>query len=136
MLISNEQALTGSDYLFRATEPHLSIIILSREGVDVTFIKTLISDLNISAFPNEIYEISSMLMGSDKHLIMIKSFESAQASVNYNAILSKDLKIINELNRSSYRIMPITFENFKLFYKNQDMEGYFRFFTKNYNRNI
>ena len=65
MLISNEQALTGSDYLFRATEPHLSIIILSREGVDVTFIKTLISDLNISAFPNEIYEISSMLMGSD-----------------------------------------------------------------------
>ena len=45
--------------------------------------------------------------------------------------------ITNELNKSDYKILAISMENFKEFYKNKDAEGYYNFFKKNYlNNNI
>ncbi len=135
MLKANEIALTGSDYLFRANSPHISIIVLPKQGVDITYLKTLISDYHSLAFSNEVFEITSMLMGPEKHLIMIKTFNTAKETLEYNDLLIQDKNINQELNRSSFRVMPISFENFKQFYKDQDLEGYYRFFTKNYLKN-
>ena len=74
-------------------------------------------------------------MGSEKHLIMIKTFNTAKETLEYNDLLTQDKNISQELNRSSFRVIPISFENFKHFYKDQDLEGYYRFFTKNYLKN-
>ena len=41
---ANELALAGSPYLFRSLTQHMVIIILPKGGVDVTYLKTLISD--------------------------------------------------------------------------------------------
>ena len=36
------------------------------------------------------------------------------------------------LTKSEYKLMSISVDNFKEFYKNKDVNGYFDFFTKNY----
>jgi hypothetical protein len=129
---ANEQALTESPYLFRSRNKHMSLFILPKEGVDINYLKTLISDYHSSDFENEIFEISAMLMGSEKHLLMIKTFDSSKDVVNYNSLIMKDGSVVNQLNKSEFKVLAISFENFKEFYKNKDVEGYYNFFKKNY----
>jgi len=129
---ANEQALADSPYLFRSGNTHMSLFILPKEGVDINYLQTLISDYHAYDFANEIFEISAMLMGSDRHLLMIKTFNNSRDVVLYNQLIMEDVDIVNQLNKSDYKLLAISFENFKEFYKNKDVEGYYNFFKKNY----
>ena len=129
---ANEQALTDSPYLFRSGNTHMSLFILPKEGVDINYLKTLISDYHTNDFENEVFEISAMLLGLDKHLLMIKTFDNSSDVVDYNQLIMEDVDIVDQLNKSDYKVLAISFENFKEFYKNKDVEGYYNFFKKNY----
>jgi tetratricopeptide (TPR) repeat protein len=129
---ANEQALTDSPYLFRSGNTHMSLFILPKEGVDINYLKILISDYHSNDFENEVFEISAMLMGKDKHLLMIKTFDNSSDVVDYNQLVMENVDIVNQLNKSDYKVLAISFENFKDFYKNKDVEGYYNFFKKNY----
>ena len=129
---ANEQALTDSPYLFRSGNTHMSLFILPKEGVDINYLKILISDYHAKDFENEVFEISAMLLGLDKHLLMIKTFDNSSDAVDYNQLIMEDVDIVNQLNKSDYKVLAISFENFKEFYKNKDVEGYYNFFKKNY----
>ena len=129
---ANEQALTNSPYLFRSGKTHMSLFILPKEGVDINYLKTLISDYHATDFENEVFEVSAMLMGSDKHLLMIKTFDNSIDVITYNQLIIENIDIVNQLSKSDYKVLAISFDNFKEFYKNKDIEGYFNFFKKNY----
>jgi hypothetical protein len=63
---------------------------------------------------------------------MIKTFDNSSDVVAYNRLIMKDADIVNQLNKSEYKVLAISFENFKEFYRNKDIEGYYNFFKKNY----
>jgi hypothetical protein len=132
---ANEQALAESPYLYRSNTNHMTLLILPKEGVDINYLKTLISDYHAMDFENEVFEISAMMMGLDQHLLMIKIFTTAEDVMLYNQLLKSNNTITNELNKSDYKILAISMENFKEFYKNKDTEGYCNFFNKNYLNN-
>ena len=56
MIKANEIALSGSSYLFKSNAPHISIIIMPKQGVDINYLKTLISDYHSLAFQNEVFD--------------------------------------------------------------------------------
>ena len=129
---ANELALAGSPYLYRSNNQHMIILVLPKEGVDVTYLKTLISDFHTNSLGNEVFEISALLLGLDQHLLMIKSFENIKKSMGYYELFIQEGSVMEVLNKSEYMIMSISFENFQEFYKNKDTQGYHNFFTKNY----
>ena len=129
---ANELALAGSPYLYRSNNQHMIILVLPKEGVDVTYLKTLISDFHTNSLGNEVFEISALLLGIDQHLLMIKSFENIKKSMDYYELFILEGSVMEVLNKSEYKIMSISFENFQEFYKNKDAQGYYNFFTKNY----
>ena len=129
---ANELALAGSPYLYRSNNQHMIILVLPKEGVDVTYLKTLISDFHTNSLGNEVFEISALLLGLDQHLLMIKSFENIKKSMDYYELFIEEGSVMEVLNKSEYKIMSISFENFQEFYKNKDTQGYHNFFTKNY----
>ncbi|MDA0890151.1 MAG: hypothetical protein O3A52_03255 [Bacteroidetes bacterium] len=129
---ANELALAGSPYLYRSNNQHMIILVLPKEGVDVTYLKTLISDFHTNSLGNEVFEISALLLGLDQHLLMIKSFENIKKSMDYYELFILEGSVMEVLNKSEYKIMSISFENFQEFYKNKDTQGYHNFFTKNY----
>ena len=129
---ANELALAGSPYLYRSNNQHMIILVLPKEGVDVTYLKTLISDFHTNSLGNEVFEISALLLGIDQHLLMIKSFENIKKSMGYYELFIQEGSVMEVLNKSEYKIMSISFENFQEFYKNKDTQGYHNFFTKNY----
>ena len=129
---ANELALAGSPYLYRSNNQHMIILVLPKEGVDVTYLKTLISDFHTNSLGNEVFEISALLLGLDQHLLMIKSFENIKKSMSYYELFIQEGSVMEVLNKSEYKIMSISFENFQEFYKNKDTQGHYNFFTKNY----
>ncbi len=128
---ANEIAASGSPYLYRSNNQHMIILVLPKD-VDVTYLKTVISDFNINNIGNEVFEISALLLGLEKHLLMIKPFDNIEASMVYYNLFVDEKKVMDLLNKSPHKIMSISLENFQEFYKNKDVEGYYNFFTKNY----
>ena len=129
---ANDLAVAKSSYLYRPNSGQMIIFVLPKEDVDITYLKTLISDFHAEKISNEVFEISALLMGLDRHLLMIKSFENSHESMQYYDLLIKENTIINFLRKSKYKIMSISHDNFSEFYKNKDTEGYYDFFTNNY----
>lgn len=129
---ANELAIAGSPYLYRSTLPQMIIIILPKGSVDITYLKTLISDYHSQDFENEVFEISALLLGMDKHLLMIKTFDNTSEVMVYHEMFVLEESILKELNKSEHKVMAISFENFQEFYKNKDEDGYHNFFKKNY----
>ena len=101
---ANEQAIAGSPYLFRSGNNHMSLFILPKEGVDINYLKTLISDYHTNGFTNKVFEISAMLMGLDRHLLMIKTFDNSSDVIVYNKLILEDPDIVNQLNKSEYKL--------------------------------
>jgi hypothetical protein len=129
---ANELAIAGSPYLYRSTLPQMIIIIIPKGSVDITYLKTLISDYHSQDFENEVFEISALLLGIDKHLLMIKTFDNTSDVMVYHEMFVLEESILKELNKSEHKVMAISFENFQEFYKNKDEDGYHNFFKKNY----
>ena len=109
------------------------MLLCCQEGFDVTYFKTLVSDFNIENIGNDVFEISALMLGRDRHLILIKSFENSEESLEYLRLLSDETKIKNILRNQEHKIMSISYENFAYFYKNKDTENYYKFFINKYN---
>ena len=129
---ANELAITESSYLYRSNTQHMIILVLPKKEVDVTYLKTLISDFHAKKTGNEVFEISALLLGLDNHLLMIKTFKNIKQSMEYYDLFIKETTLMSRLNKSKHKIMSISTENFQEFYKNKDVEGYYNFFKNNY----
>ncbi len=129
---ANKLAVSGSPYLYRSNNQHMIILVLPKGGVDITYLKTLISDFHTSSIGNEVFEISALLMGVEQHLLMIKSFVSIKESMEYYDLFMQESSVMNVLNKSEYKLMSISLENFQEFYNNRDTESYYNFFINNY----
>ncbi len=74
---ANELAFLGSQYLYRTNQQQM-VVILTPKSVDITYLKTVISDFHSDKISNEVFEISALLLGTDQHLLMIKSFPNTK----------------------------------------------------------
>ncbi len=132
MIKANKRAESNSLYFFKENTPHISVVILPKKGIDINFFKTKMSDYHLEDFENEVFEINTMLMGIEKHVLIVKSFRSASEAMSYNELLVSSELLKTSLNNVNYKLFAMSLENFKEFYKNKDIKGYAKFFKNNY----
>ena len=73
-----------------------------------------------------------MMIGIERHILLIKTFENINKVSKYKNMIVSDQSIKNELEKDEYITIIISQENYPEFYKNKDIEGYSRFFNNNY----
>ena len=132
LIEANRVAIEKTPYILSREDNHMLMLILPKEGVDVSFLKTLLSDYNSENHSTEIFEISAMMMGLDFHLLTIKLFSNSKDVMSYYDGLKQNNKIINEIRTNEYYLLPISLENFQDFYVNKDLKGYSKFFELKY----
>ena len=91
---ANEMARAGSPYLFRPNDKHMIVVVLPKEAVDVTYLKTVISDFHKSSIENEVFEISTLLLGLENHLLIIKPFDNNNESMEYYHLFLEETKLL------------------------------------------
>ena len=129
---SNRRAIEKTPYKINKNSQYLVMFILPKEGADVSYLKTLISDFNTKSYSTQIFEINAMMIGLDMHLLTVKYFEGKDKALRYYEDVGLSTEIINELQKTEYHVLPITTDNFQEFYINKDLEGYSRFFNEKY----
>ena len=128
----NREIESGTPYIFEQDEAHYFILLMPKEQTDVNFIKTLLSDYHNRQYSIETFEITAVLFGKDKHLVMIKTFENSALAADYYKDFSSATKVNNELLKTNNKKLIISRQNFQYFFKHQDIERYYEFFTNNY----
>ena len=114
---------------------HITVFIFPKNGTDVNYFKTLLSDYHKQEYSNEVFEINAILFGLNKHLVSVRMFESKkQAMKYYTSILDKS-NILQELKKQNYNFFVFSEENFQEFYKTKNIKEYIPFFEKNYLQN-
>ena len=103
--------------------------------VDINYIKIIVSDFNTKNYDSENLETSTMLMGLERYLLIIKTFKNSLDVSNYSKTLLSSSELLAELNKTNYNKIIISQQNFAEFYKNKDLEGYSKFFNNNYLEN-
>ena len=108
------------------------MIVIPKQGTDITYLKILVSDFNNKNYSSEIFEINSMMLGLDYYLLLVKTFENSNKAMKYKNTISLEESINNELEKKEHVKFVISEENYLEFYKNKDIEGYLKFFKNNY----
>lgn len=129
---SNIQAINKSPYIYSKNKEHRIIFLLDKKTTDVTYLKTLLSDHNNQFFSTEVFNITAILMGNNKHLITIAPFKDKKSAKQYYDNIFYNETIMQQLKKEHHEIFIISNENFKYFYKNQDIKEYKKFFKNNY----
>lgn len=131
----NTTALLGSPYRYNDGHNHYLLIVLPTKEVDINYIKIIVSDFNTKNYDSENLETSTMLMGLERYLLIIKTFKNSLDVSNYSKTLLSSSELLAELNKTNYNKIIISQQNFAEFYKNKDLEGYSKFFNNNYLEN-
>ena len=70
-------------------------------------------------------------MGLEQHILMIKTFQNTLDVSSYGKTLFSN-QIFKEINKTTFKKIIISQQNFIEFYKNKDEEGYSSSFNNNY----
>ena len=103
MAKANELANAGLSYLYRPKNKHMVVLVLPKKDVDITYLKTLISDFHRQKISSEVFEISALLLGVDQHLLMVQDFSTLNESMEYYNLLLSEEKVQDALKKSDYK---------------------------------
>ena len=128
----NTTAVLKTPYRYKEKSPHFLLIVIPKQGTDITYLKILVSDFNQKNYSSEVFEINSMMLGIDYYLLLVKTFENSNKAMKYKNTISLEESINNELEKKEHVKFVISEANYLEFYKNKDIEGYLKFFKNNY----
>jgi len=129
---ANRQAVEKTPYLYEEESQHMVMFVLPKKDLDVSYLKTLLSDYHQSSYSTEVFEISAMMMGLETHLVSVKFFENKKNALKYFNNISFSTDVMKELGKVDYKILPIAIDNFQEFYRNKDVDGYSDFVKEKY----
>lgn len=119
-----------SPYTYRE-EKHLFVLIVDQKRFQGNKIKSDFSDYNEHEFSDLSLNTNAALFGDDKNLIMIQYFEDKNRAMQYYTDFSKTRKKVAGY-RAGNKYFVVGSSNFSTFFNQKDLEGYEKFFKKNY----
>ncbi len=128
----NTTAILKTPYRYKDNTDHYLLILLPKEKADINYIKTIVSDFNAKNYSIENLEINTMLMGMEQHILLVKTFKNTIDVSSYGKTLFSNPDLLKEINKTTFKKIIISQQNFIEFYKNKDLDGYTKFYDNNY----
>ncbi|MFC2086170.1 tetratricopeptide repeat protein [Bacteroidota bacterium] len=119
-------------YEFDKRSTHFYMIVVENIKTDVNQIKFGIANFNIDYFSTLEFNISSALLNDEFQFVTVKSFKNRNQAMNYYESITEFGEFFGPLDPKSYRQFVISSENYVKFYKDKNINKYYRFFKSNY----
>lgn len=127
-----EKVAPTINYTYKVDEEHYFLFLMNSTGKDATTMKNNIATFNSANFSSDNLKISSLLLGKENSIIMVKSFTGAAKSMTYYFTIKDNASVFNELTKEFFTPMVISKSNYVQFFKSKDVTGYQEFFENNY----
>lgn len=127
-----EKVAPTINYTYKPEEEHYFLFLMGATGKDATTMKNNIATFDATNFGTDNLKISSLLLGKENSIIMVKSFSGAAKALTYYYTIKDNAGVFNELTKEAFTPMVISKSNYVQFYKSKDAAGYEVFFEDNY----
>lgn len=91
-----------------------------------------ISDFNSKYYSSKTFEVSNIFISPTAQIIIVKKVKGYEAAVDYYKSFKLNKDNLKDINNNNFQYFLISQDNFVLFYKNKDINGYQSFFEKNF----
>ena len=113
--------------------PHYFVLIFPNDAGDINPTKNNVSNFNGAYFKKDNLKLSNGIIGNDNQTIKIKTFSNeTKAMIYYKAFGSKTSENILKTTAKDFDFFIVSKTNQILFMKNNDLEGYIKYFKENY----
>lgn len=121
-----------ANYTLNPAEEQYFMFVMNSTGKNATTMKNNIATFNGSNFSTDNLKISSLLLGKDNSIILVKSFPTIEKAMIYYNAIKDNTAVYNELTQEAFTPMLISKSNYVQFFKVKDVEGYLVYFQDNY----
>ncbi|MCF8347646.1 MAG: hypothetical protein K9G61_02425, partial [Bacteroidales bacterium] len=121
-----------ANYKYDPNETHLIIIVVSSEEVNLNALKIRISDFDKKYFQLMQLKVKSLMLDNDRSLVTVGNFKNEGEAGNYLLALKNDEYVMSGIKADDFRIFSISMNNYPVFYKDKNVEGYELFWKENY----
>jgi tetratricopeptide (TPR) repeat protein len=119
-------------YKLNLNQTHFYIMMVDGNNVNVNATKIRISDFISKNFSNANLAVNAIVLDAGWQMISISSFRNSEAAMDFYETISKSEYVIAALNKSDYKQMAISMENYPVFSREKKYNGYLNFFRKYY----
>lgn len=127
----NKSTTTTSTYsLNDKTQFQYMVVVQTGKG-DINKFRQALSDFNMANYASAGLTINSVPLDPTHTAVMVKNFADQAAAMAYYNNLKVHPEIFGWLNAGTFQAMVISTENFPIFLKNKDVDGYKKFFDDN-----
>ncbi len=119
-------------YKLNLNQTHFYIMMVDGNNVNVNATKIRISDFISKNFNNANLSVNAIVLDAGWQMISISSFRNSQAALDFYYAISQSDYVIATLNKSDFKQMVISIDNYPIFYREKKYNGYLNFFKKNY----
>lgn len=127
---SNKTGEAATYKVNEKTQYQYMVIVQTGKG-DVNKFKQALSDFNTANYASAGLSVSSVVLSSTQQAITVKNFADQSAAMAYYNNLKGHPEIFAWLTAGTFQAMVISTENFPIFLKNKDVDGYKKFFDDN-----
>ena len=105
--------------------------MIDSKSVRVDPMLVRISDFNKKEHRTRTFNVKNVVLDDARTIITIGSFESQQKAADYITSMQMSDYVFGGIDKTKYKIIPISIKNYPLFYQSKDMDEYNTFYESN-----
>lgn len=125
---------SGKTYAVNEEALHFYVVVLNIKNIKVNDLKNALSDYNTNNFPSSKLTISNIFLDNNRQIITVTHFENQTKAMLYYNTIKKNEDVFSKYSTDDYLQFVISVDNYPGMYKNKDVESYYKFFLKNYQK--
>ena len=115
-------------YVAEPNTEHFVMIVCETRSVRVEPLLVRISDFNKKEHRTRTFNVKSVVLDDARTLITIGNFENQQKATDYVVSMEISDYVVGGIDKTKYKIIPISIKNYPVFYQAKDMDEYTTFY--------
>ncbi|MDP2723878.1 MAG: tetratricopeptide repeat protein [Bacteroidales bacterium] len=130
--IGDTNVVTLVPYKYDRNATHLMMMVVLSPDVNLNALKIRISDFDKKYFDLKKLKVKSLMLDKDRSLVTVGNFDSEAEATNYLMALKNDTYVTSGVSNNDFKVFSISLDNYPLFYKDKNLDGYELFWKENY----
>jgi predicted negative regulator of RcsB-dependent stress response len=127
-----DEAPKESVFKFDNTGEHYMAVIVPVKDFNMNNFKVKLTDYNTLNFSTSGYKVTNNLLDKERHIVMVKPFQGADAAKDYMGYFKADEGLKALLDGKEVEVFVISKSNYIALFKSKDLAGYIQFYNENY----
>ncbi len=122
----------ASVYKTNMESVHFFMALIDASKTNINALKIRLSDFNTKYFKTARLKINNIVYQGDIQIITVGNFENATKAQGYYESLINDNYVASQIDAPEQSVFTISVDNYPIFYREKNMEEYYRFYAKEY----